>query len=132
MRRSITSPVKKRVYRESSEAASLIKWCSLYPEVSTYIFHIPNEGKRTLFQHIRLLKEGLRVGIPDYFYAYPCKDKHGLFIELKSRKGRITMEQKAMLAVFSSVGYGAVVAKGWEEAARAIQEYRSDLRWPKI
>lgn len=72
---------------------------------------------------------------PDLFIAEPAHGYNGLFIELKRettrvwlRDGSLTVdphirEQLAMLAELKARGYSAVMAVGFEEARRAIDEY---------
>lgn len=122
----------KRNYQESKEAQTFIRWCRLYPEIGNYIFHIPNEGQRNYSQAVRLACEGLKAGVPDYFYFVPRGTHHGLFIELKSEKGVISPYQKEFGKMAQSQGYLFKVCRGWVEAASVVREYRSDLSIPPI
>lgn len=125
-------PKQKRTYQESKEAQAFIRWCHLYPELGDFIFHIPNEGHRTLFQNVRLLSEGLFPGVPDYFYFVPSLGFHGLFIELKSKTGILSVEQRSFALKALRNGYQFKVCRGWIEAANALIVYRPDLKIPNI
>lgn len=112
---------------ESAEQQTLFRWAKLnekrHPELQL-LFHIPNEGKRSYATGNRMRSEGLKKGVPDLFLPIPKGRFHGLFIEMKRIKGSvISSEQKAWIRALNAVGYKAVVAYGWEEASKDIEEY---------
>ena len=57
------------------------------------------------------------------FYLCQKNGYHGLFIEMKSEKGRLTENQQWFLTNAESVGYKTVVCYGSKEAIAAIQAY---------
>lgn len=81
--------------------------------------------------------EGVKRGIPDVFLPYPHESPsvpkevkttyHGLYIELKTLKGRLSKEQKAFLEYANSVGYLAVCCHGYLEAVNIIEGYLSTV-----
>lgn len=112
---------------ESEEQQSLFRYCSVemsrYPDLDM-LAHIPNEGKRTKTTGARLKREGLRKGYPDILLDAPCRDYHGLRIELKRRKGsKITQEQKDWIIKLNEQGYAAAFCYGWEQAWEFIHAY---------
>lgn len=62
-------------------------------------------------------------GFPDLFFAEPRKGYHGLFIELKTIKGRISDEQQDWIEKLNERGYCALVAYGFDEAKEDINNY---------
>ena len=90
-----------------------------YPEV--LIFAIPNGGQRNAATGARLKAEGVVPGVPDLFIP-----AWGLFIEMKTLTGKVSLEQKAMLSYLQSVGYSAIVAKGANAAIAEIQRVRNE------
>lgn len=118
-----------KVPTEHEEAKALVHWMQVkHPTLEPLLIHLVNEGKRSVVEGARKKKEGMRKGIPDYLFAYPSQPYHGLFIELKRRQGgRVSKEQHEYLAYLASVGYRVEVAKGWEEAAAAIEDYLSGV-----
>lgn len=48
---------------------------------------------------------------------------HGMYIEMKSAKGKLTEAQERFGATMKRRRYVCVVARTWEEAARAIVDY---------
>ena len=108
---------------ESQEQKQLIQWCRTDPRFQ-YLFHIPNESVGGQGWMIRNRQMGVKAGVPDLFYPVPMKSYHGLFIEMKTRKGgRLSMAQKKWITALAELGYKVVVAKGWEEARTALEEY---------
>lgn len=114
----------QQVISERKEQITLLDWSKYKPIPRDYICSIENGGKRTPAQ-VNLLKlMGLRPGVSDLFMAYPAHGKHGLWIEMKRRRcGVISPEQRIWINRMNSVGYVAVVAKGWEHAVDLIETY---------
>ncbi len=93
-----------------------------YPELDG-CFAVPNGGERHVAVAAKLKSEGVRSGIPDIFIPAPRGNSHGLFVEMKSRKGSVSKNQAHMMSVLSRCGYACIVAYGWENAWREIEEY---------
>lgn len=83
----------------------------------------PNGGFRHMAEARRLKAEGVRAGVPDVFLAIPAQGYHGLFLELKDPKGRVSPDQKGMLETLRASGYACCVCFGWDEAQEAIEGY---------
>jgi hypothetical protein len=87
------------------------------------LYAIPNGGHRNKSVGAYLKQEGVRRGVPDYFLAVPCGGYHGLYIELKTKTGKTSPEQKEWLLALNQQGYKAVIAKGSDAALTAVKEY---------
>lgn len=85
---------------------------------------IPN-GARVAWKTANSLKRaGVRSGVPDYLIPTPCGPYHGMFLELKRRKGGVVSpEQKAWIAELAFQGYYCVVAKGHMDALDYVSGY---------
>lgn len=123
----MTSPDKRLYPTEGVEQASLFNWAAMrqgkYPELEL-MFHIPNEGKRNKSTGGRMVKEGLKAGVPDIFLPVPRGENHGLFIEMKRRKyGKLTAQQAEWIEKLSGAGYACAVCNGWQAAAETIESY---------
>ena len=113
---------------------ALIAWRDLharrYPELGLLVA-IPNGGYRNAREAARLKRMGVRAGVSDYFLAVPRPPKEpggcdvicGVWIELKSPKGKLSPAQKQWFIEVERQCYGAVVCYGWLEAARGICDY---------
>lgn len=107
---------------EDWEQKQLIQWARSKPELQ-YLFHIPNEtvgGKGWLIRNRQL---GVRSGVPDLMLPIPCGGFHGLFIEMKAEKGRVSHTQELWLRALNQLGYKAIVCRGWKEARDEICKY---------
>ena len=88
---------------------------------------IPNGGSRNPIEARHLKEQGVKPGVPDIFLPCARGEWHGLYIEMKRRKGgRVSDEQREMIRLLIEQGYKAVVCYGWEEAKNVIVEYMKD------
>lgn len=88
------------------------------------LYHITNEGLRSVTTGARLKAEGLRPGVPDLCLAVARGGAHGLYIEMKRTKGgRLSAEQATWLEKLAREGYATAVCNGWEQARDVIERY---------
>jgi hypothetical protein len=119
--------VKQLVHTEAQEQTALFQWAAMmegrFPELRT-LHHIPNGGSRNAIEAAHLKAQGVRAGIPDIFLPCARNGFHGLYIELKRRKGgRVSIDQQRMILALRAQGYKVEVCRGWEEARDTICEY---------
>jgi len=112
---------------EHQEQKTFFAWCLRYSEdydgINT-IFSIPNGGNFDAIRGKLLKDEGLRAGIPDMFLPVARGVYHGLFIEMKVRKGgKVSDKQKLWLARLSKQGYKTTVCEGFGEARKTVMRY---------
>lgn len=97
--------------------------------IGDYLFAIPNGGNRSLTEGLRLKKEGVKKGVSDLFLAYPVSFnwgedwKHGLFIEVKTKKGKVSVFQSEWINLMKENRYEAVVVRSLDEGIQAIKDY---------
>lgn len=123
---------------ESHEQQTLIRWWHLAHrglgvQDERLLFAVPNGGKRDRVTASILKAEGVRAGVPDLFLAVPSARldsdakswilRHGLFIEMKTDTGRTSPAQDEMLTRLRNQGYAVTVARGWDQARKAIETY---------
>ena len=120
----------------------LIDWFYHNPKTKDYLlFAIPNGGKRNVITAMKLKREGVIAGVPDLFLAhaksddiyinnplvglpvYGCKFYHGLFIEMKSKKGKLTDNQISITYRLRQAEYKIAICHSFEDAKKAIEEY---------
>ena len=112
---------------EHQEQCALFEWATWMakrmPEL--HLMHaIPNGGKRDIRTAARLKAEGVKPGVPDIFLPIPRGGKHGLYIELKRRRGGvISKAQEAWMRALMEQGYVCAVCKGAESAKNEILMY---------
>lgn len=117
---------------ESQEQQAVIKWADLQTlpnftiKIGALLFAIPNGGKRFGREAVRLKAEGVRSGVPDLYFAYPCNGYHGLFIEMKRSKksaSHVDDKQVQWQERLNKAGYLSVICYGAEDAIRTISNY---------
>jgi hypothetical protein len=93
---------------------------------------VPNGGKRTKSEAVRLKKEGVRSGYPDLLIDEARGPYHGLRVEMKRVHGdRPRQNQRAIHRRLAERGYRVVVGYGSVDAIAQIEAYlalpRTDL-----
>ena len=112
---------------EAQEQTTLFQWAGMmagkWPELR--LCHaIPNGGSRNPIEARHLKEQGVKPGIPDLFLPCSRGGFHGLYIEMKRRKGgRVSIEQKKTIIALREQGYRVEVCEGWEKARDVIKEY---------
>ena len=94
-----------------------------HPLLFALFIHIPNEGKRSLREGAKQKRLGLVRGVSDIFFAYPSGGYHGLWLEIKKAKGRLTIWQKLFLQRMSDVDYKTAIAYSLDEAIQVMEGY---------
>ena len=100
-----------------------VEW-TLPPDVRALIWANPNGGKRDARTGARLKAEGVKAGVPDITVAIARGAYKGLYLEMKRTKaGRVSQEQRDMLANLNAAGYLALAVRGCESAWAALTDY---------
>ena len=111
---------------ENQEQIAVMRWAELqsnkYPELKL-LFHIPNGSNKSKAQAGLFKAMGLKSGVPDLFLPVARQCYHGLFIEMKTKKGVLSASQKWWLTELKKQGYMTSVAKGFDEAIKTLKEY---------
>jgi hypothetical protein len=127
---------RKGRHRESKLQQECVEWFRVkFPD--KILFAIPNGGRRGLIEAKIMKGEGVLAGVPDLFLAQqktfyvtgPCMESsgfetyHGLFIEMKTDKGKLSPAQKAMHARLRGAGYKVEIARCFDQFERIIRDY---------
>jgi hypothetical protein len=108
---------------ETQHHIGLMMWAKTQPILSEYLIHIPNGGYRRPQEAIKLKKMGVKAGVSDLFLAYPNAHYHGLWIELKSEKGKLSPEQRHWLNLMEEISYAVAVSYSIEDTFDILQKY---------
>ena len=108
---------------EASEQIAVIQYCDMRGYT---IFHIPNGGTRNSIEAANLKRQGVRAGVPDLCCPVPKGEYHGLLIEMKYGKNKITLNQEKWLELLNKNGYATAVCYGFDEAKNVIDKYFSN------
>ena len=94
-----------------------------FPDLGDDFHHFANERQCSV-QAGRILKRmGVKKGVPDFFLGLPYGGYHGLWIELKVGKGKLSPEQAEFLVRKNQRGYLAVCVWGFDSAKKFILLY---------
>lgn len=111
---------------ESEEQQALFQWAEVmsrhYPKLAL-LYHIPNGGARSKGTAGRLKAEGVKSGVPDICLPVSNGKYHGLYVEMKVKNNKPSPNQLKWIESLTEEGYKAIVCYGWQNAARAIQDY---------
>lgn len=111
---------RRAIYKasEHEEQVALFEWAAMVPELQ-WMFAIPNGGARHIAVAGKLKAEGVKRGVPDIFLPLARRGYHGLFIEMKSDRGRTSPEQREWIEGLRRNGYVVAVCYG-QDIARAL------------
>ena len=113
---------------ESDIQASFIIWINLqYPIIADVTASFANGGHRDPRYGHRLKREGLKRGFPDVGIFTARGKYHGMFIEFKSAKGKLTTYQRQVMVDLRLQGYRCVVCKSLDEAMNETVFYVEGL-----
>lgn len=119
----IKGQLKSGEISESAIQKAVMEWIRLQPTIRDFIIHIPNEGKRSASYGKSLKDMGIRPGVSDLFIAMPRHECNGAWIELKSKNGILSPEQKEFLHHMESQNYFAMTCFSIEAAISTIEWY---------
>ena len=117
---------KRNAQPESVEQEKVIKWArdneKNYPFL--WMLHSSLNGVRlSKMQAGKAKASGMLSGVPDLFLPVPRGCFFGLYIEMKSAKGRISSEQSKFLQAASDFGYSCFICYSAVEAIKRIEDY---------
>lgn len=111
-------------HTEHDIQAACIKWFRLqYPRLAPLLFAVPNGTNKSKTARMMFKAEGLTAGVSDLLFLLPRGGYHGLCIEMKTRTGRQSAEQKAWQAAVEAQGYLYVVIRSLDEFMKIITNY---------
>lgn len=124
-----TRPVPRRRRREPEfqQQSALIKWSIYtgrvqYPELQL-LFAVPSGRKRSKIDAGKLKAEGVKAGVPDLCLPVARCGFHGAWIEMKSKDGRVSLDQNWWHQKLRDQGYYVVVCWDWSNARTALSNY---------
>ncbi len=93
----------------------LVQWCRMHKSgILRNVFHCPNGGNRNQVTARRLKGMGVMPGVPDLLLPLPGGGIY--WLELKTKKGRLSANQKAFHARLKELGHRVETAYGFEDA----------------
>ena len=93
-----------------------------YPELA-WLHAIPNGGLRNQRVAIKLKAEGVKAGVWDVFLPVARQGFHGLYIEMKHGKNKLTPNQREFQEFIDRQGYAFAVCYNGETAYHLVEKY---------
>lgn len=119
---------RRNAQPEAIEQAKVIAWAKRHEHIYPYLWllHCSLNGvKMTKAQAVRAIAQGMKKGVADLFLPVKKGVFSGLYIEMKSEKGRTSIEQSKFLKAVSDNGYSAFVCYSAIQAIDKIKDYYS-------
>ena len=107
---------------ESSLQINCVRWFR-YEHPDMVLFSIPNGGKRSAITAKIMKAEGQLPGVADLFLMYPHNEYHGLWIEMKTIKGKQSEHQLNFQRKAIDFGYQYQIAHSFEEFVSIVTNY---------
>jgi hypothetical protein len=107
---------------EARLQAACMTWVRLqYPNLN--VWHCPNGGSRNAIEAANLKRQGVKAGVCDIHVDKAAGGFHGLKIEMKVGKNRLTPAQEAYFEQCERDGYKTAVCRTFEEFQATISHY---------
>jgi len=111
---------KQRRHLEESIQKQIVLWCKQHDNPKFHgIFHVPNGDFRDKRTAIKLKKMGVKAGIPDLML--PLENGKVFWLELKTKKGKLSAVQKVVIAKLKKKGHLVEVAFGYDQAVEILE-----------
>lgn len=102
---------------------AIINAADCIPEIRGRLYANPNGGARDVITGAMLKREGVRKGIPDLTLPLSRRGYCGLYIEVKTKTGRLSKEQEDWREYLMDNGYFSTVVRSASEGMRAVMWY---------
>lgn len=94
-----------------------------YPNLVSVTTHFPAGGLRNSITGAALKSMGTQAGFPDYQIMFPCGGFHGLFLEFKVDKNKLTGSQLSRMMALHNNHYACAVVRSTIDAYSVIDLY---------
>ena len=123
---TIKPRTKRNAQPEAAEQAKVIAWARANENNYPYLWMLHsslNGLKRTKNAQGKAKQQGMLSGVPDLFLPVKNNYFNGLYIEMKSVKGRVSVEQSRFLKCAAENGYSVVVCYSACDAINTIKAH---------
>lgn len=123
---SANTTVRRRHREEEHRIqCSCVRWFSIkYPKLRAHLFAVPNGGKRDKVTAGKLKAEGALAGVSDLILLKSNKQYGALLIEMKTKDGRQSEEQRAWQEKITADGeYQYVICRSLDDFITEVTNY---------
>ena len=120
------NPFDKYLSKEDKMQEAVMRYIAIkYP--NSFAVHIPNEGKRTMFEQFKLKKMGVMAGMPDVMIFDPKGIYSGLAIELKAGYNKPTENQFKCLRELENRKWRVLWSNSLDKIFEEIDNYMKNV-----
>lgn len=117
---------------EDALQESCVKWFRLQYKNSLLSsfpagFVFGGDKIKRMLTALRMKRMGYTNGIPDLFIMTSKGGYHGMFIELKTERGKLSEEQKEILSKLTVEGFYCVVIRSIGDFINQVNQYMNGL-----
>ena len=106
--------------------SEVVKYISLQYPKAKYCASLGGQYQPYQSQRSKAISTGYSKGFPDLFIYEARNGYHGLALEIKTLKGRATIEQKEWIEALNERGFKAEVVKGLPAILDLIDSYMNE------
>jgi len=130
----MSTPNKAPRHLESALQRECVTWARYqYPVLKKLLFAIPNGGKRGKVEAGIMKGEGVVSGVADLFLSIPNSfGIHGMYIEMKAKKGRQSDSQKDFEVATLNEGYVYFTVNNFDDFRVIVTNYMESTRHKKF
>ncbi len=110
------------ISKEDTQLIIYFDWVK-HEELDSIIWHCENERKCSPQQGALRKRKGVKPGVSDIWVSRAIEPHHGLYIELKVGKGKLSPLQAKFLRDMDAEGYAVEIAYSAEEAILKTKLY---------
>lgn len=112
------------IHYESAVLICLYEWFSIvHRKHASQYLRIDVGGYRRPAEARVLKKEGQKAGLSDILIAVPIVPYHGLWLEVKTKTGKLSDHQRTFLKNQKNYGYAVCVGYGLQDCESIINDY---------
>ncbi len=114
---------------EHNLQCACVKWFAYqHPELAGLLFAVPNGGARSKATAGKLKAEGVVAGVSDLILLVPFRFQgfepfHGLCIEMKTKTGKQSQEQKEWQEKVQKKGYIYIICRSLDDFIATVEGY---------
>jgi len=113
-------------HEESQIQIACVRWFYYqHRDLEGLLFAVPNGGRRGKVEAGIMKAEGVYAGVADLLLLVPRGPFHGLAIEMKTAKGRLSDSQKEWAKKVLKQGYEYVVCRSVDDFIEQVEYYLS-------
>ena len=117
----ITRDAYRALTREHDIQKTVLAHIFMFGEAGVFAFAIPNQGRRSPSDAVRMKAEGLTAGAADLCIMLPAGKV--AWLELKARRGRQSEAQKTFELVCQRLQHPYAMARSLDEAIGILKEW---------